>query len=365
MYRDIGHALWKRAVEVAAEDGQEPPQVKLPDWTWIVVLLNLLIFLPVFIVLDYSFKRVYPTLAIIEDENPPAYEPVPLDEEVTGVPKPTGPESVGAAAPSSQAVTSSVRRIHRVLKANGGFRGYARGLACFFAWHLMASVPTSIFMVSLGDFGGLLGSICAYLALVQFGTAWVHIVISKPSQLHFWSRLPPFRRTLDATWRPILLNTCATWLATWVPSVLARILDLRAPEWKAGEPTEIPQNHGAAWKTTVIILTYVLIAVFVTVPAQVVLVRVQASLLPEEDETIIPFDRSFQGKVEPAVVGGKGYVSVRDAWATFSTAAWRRLIILYVKTWFISTAVFFVLIGAVFVPQFVLIASKSKVSGDN
>lgn len=368
MYRDVAHTLWQRAVEVVAvEDGQEPPQVELPSWTWLVVVLNLLIFLPVIIVLDYSFKQVYPTLAILEDENPPAYEPVPLDDEAPGVPKPvgSGPEPAGDAPASNLAITSSIRRIHRVLKANGGFRGYARGIACFLAWHLMASIPTAIFTVSLGSVGSLVGSIVAYLALVQFGTAWVHIVISRPSQLHFWSRLPPFRRTLDATWRPILLNTGAAWLCRWVPAFLAQILNLSAPQWKVGEPTEIPENHGAAWKTLIIVLAYVVIAIFVAVPAQVVLVRVQASLLPEEDETIIPFDRSFQGTVEPAVVGGKGYVSVRDAWATFSTAAWRRLLILYVKTWAISTGVLVLLSVAIFVPQFIIIGSKSKVSGGN
>lgn len=368
MYRDIGHTLWQRAVEVVAvEDGQEPPQVKLPDWTWIVVLLNLIIFLPVLIVLDYSFKQVYPTLAIVEDENPPAYEPVPLDDEAPGAPKPvgSGPEPIGNTPASAQTITSSVRRIHRVLKANGGFRGYARGIACFLAWHLLATIPTVIFTFALGSVGSLVGSICAYLVLVQFGTAWVHIVISKPSQLHFWSRLPPFRRTLDATWRPILLNTGAAWMARWIPTFLAQILNLSAPKLKLGEPTEMPQNHGTVWKTLLIVLTYVVIAIFVAVPAQVVLVRVQASLLPEEDETIIPFDRSFQGTVEPAVVGGKGYVSVRDAWATFSTAAWRRLLILYVKTWAISTFVFFVLFAAVFVPQFIVIGNKSKASGGN
>lgn len=43
-------------------------------------------------------------------------------------------------------------------------------------------------------------------------------------------------------------------------------------------------------------------------------------MLPEEDESIVPFDRSFGGKVVPAILGGSGRLSIADAWRTFDRA---------------------------------------------
>ncbi|KAK8119471.1 uncharacterized protein PG998_004097 [Apiospora kogelbergensis] len=92
------------------------------------------------------------------------------------------------------------------------------------------------------------------------------------------------------------------------------------------------------WKGIVVMVVMLLLTVFLTIPAHVVLTRVQASLLPEHDETIIPFDRSFQGTLEPAIVGGHGFVSMKDAWNTFSRASWERLVKLYLKIFGVGIA---------------------------
>ena len=79
----------------------------------------------------------------------------------------------------------------------------------------------------------------------------------------------------------------------------------------------------------------------VVLPSEVALVRVQASLLSPEEQTIIPFDATFQGKVQAAVVDGKGFVSMRDALSTFSRASWVRLYKMYLKVFLISFVAFF------------------------
>jgi len=45
---------------------------------------------------------------------------------------------------------------------------------------------------------------------------------------------------------------------------------------------------------------------FLEVPTTVAYVRVTDSMLPGEHETIVPFDRSFGGKVTLAIIGGQG-----------------------------------------------------------
>jgi hypothetical protein len=69
---------------------------------------------------------------------------------------------------------------------------------------------------------------------------------------------------------------------------------------------------------------------------------VQASLLPGSEETIVPFDRTFGGKV---MVGGSGVVGMLDAWRSFGWSSRIRLLRVYAKLWAIQIAllVFFMI----------------------
>jgi len=87
----------------------------------------------------------------------------------------------------------------------------------------------------------------------------------------------------------------------------------------------------AALKVFSILALAVALFFLIVIPANVILTRVQASLLPEDEETIVPFDRSFGGKVVPEVVAGSGVVSILDAWKTFDWNARARLLKTYAK----------------------------------
>lgn len=296
---------------------------------------------------------------MVEDENPPAYEPVSLnddsasvaDEPVRGSSKPTGGQA--------RTVTSSLRAINRLLLANGGLRANFRGFFCALAQAFMTSVLMGFFTAAFGGLFTPVATLLAALALVQFSTAWVHIVISEPSRRHFWRRLPPFKRTFDATWKPVTLYWFASEVARWIPLLLVALMGLELPDLKLGDRTDVPKLGGAFFgKGAVVALVYLVCSIFLIIPANIILVRVQASLLPVDEDAIIPFDRSFEGKVEPAVVGGRGYVTMADAWATFSRAAWRRLLTLYVKIFLVCIAGF-LLVSALLLPEVIMIAKKS------
>lgn len=296
---------------------------------------------------------------MVEDENPPAYEPVSLnddsasvaDEPVRGSSKPTGGQA--------RTVTSSLRAVNRLLLANGGLRANFRGFFCALAQAFMTSILMGFFTAAFGGLFTPVATLLAALALVQFSTAWVHIVISEPSRRHFWRRLPPFKRTFDATWKPVTLYWFASEVARWIPLLLVALMGLELPDLKLGDRTDVPKLGGAFFgKGAVVALVYLVCSIFLIIPANIILVRVQASLLPVDEDAIIPFDRSFEGKVEPAVVGGRGYVTMADAWATFSRAAWRRLLTLYVKIFLVCIAGF-LLVSALLLPEVIMIAKKS------
>jgi hypothetical protein len=365
-YATIAAAVYKRAIVSNPNAGSpEGPVYELPSWTWLIWLLNFIIFLPLILFIEYTIRQIYPVLAIVENENPPAYEPVSLNDDSAslaednrnGMPKPAG-ASVPSGTYSSHTVTSSLRGCHRLLKASGGFRANFRGFFCLFAQSMMTYMLMGIFSSALGNGFSSVATLLASLSLVQFSAAWVHIVISAPSPLHFWRRLPPFKRTFEATWKPVTLYWAALEATRWFPLLTAALLGLEVKnDFSDDKPTEVSQGFG--WKVVTVAGVAIICSILFLIPAHVVLVRVQASILPEDTETIVPFDRSFEGTVEPAVVGGAGYVSMRNAWKTFSHSAWRRIVKLYIKIYAISLA-FGLFAGLLIGGQILLIISNSK-----
>jgi hypothetical protein len=86
------------------------------------------------------------------------------------------------------------------------------------------------------------------------------------------------------------------------------------------------------------IIAGILLGLFIMLPAYVTLVRVEASLLSPEVETIVPMDRTFGNRIP--YIGAKLHIS--DAWNSFTWEARRRLVKLYVKFFLVMCAVTFV-----------------------
>ncbi|RFU78759.1 ubiquitin conjugating enzyme [Trichoderma arundinaceum] len=314
-------------------EGGEPVEFHMPAWGWPLVLANAIILIPVSLLINYTLFYIYPVFTIIEDENPPAYEPVALPSNGDDFDEEAGSATNKPTDGAPRTVTSSLRSINRLLTSYGGFRANLRGFMCALVQSFLTGIVASIFSWGpVKPFAELLAS----LVMVQFATAWVHIVISQPSPRRFWRRLPPFKRAFDATWKAVVIYWAATQLHQWIPLLLSRLIGFDAPtlsNLKSGSASDALRDGDISYlfKATAFVLLSTVLYVVVIIPARVVLVRIQASLLPEDEDPIIPFDRSFDGKVEPAVVGGLGYATVADAWSTFSKAAWRRVVILYAK----------------------------------
>lgn len=307
---------------------------------------------------NYSLQHVFPTLAIVEDPSPPAYEPVSLNEDTQSLAEENGPLVDEAARGGSQArlITSSLRSTYRTLTAISGWRSMFRGLACYIALSFSTLFVYSILVSAWVP--ALIAAPLSAITLVQLYTGWTHIVISAPSSKTFWQRLPPFKKAFQATALPVVMYFFAAELASFVPKLLAGAMSMNLPNPKT--PGVVPEtDKNDIWKAVLVLLLSLSLHIFLVIPTQVILTRVQASLLPEDDDTIVPFDRSFQGKVEPAIVGGKGFVTVKDAWQSFSRASWVRLVKLYVKI-FAAGLVLGLVWVAVVVPEMILVLSHSK-----
>lgn len=160
-------------------------------------------------------------------------------------------------------------------------------------------------------------------------TALTHIIISAPRPANtphgrtFFSRLPSWRRNLVATYQPILFYWIAIHASLILPGLLAGLIGLSPYDDNSQLKEGISGSEVA--KLVCVLGVFVGLNLLLVVPAHVALVRVQATLLPHEEETIVPFDRTFGGSVEAEVINGRGFGSLRNALKTVSWESWVRL----------------------------------------
>jgi hypothetical protein len=248
-------------------------------------------------------------------------------------------------------VTASIRATHRLLRSVGGWLSYFRG----FGYAVAISVLTLVIVLPLQLLVGIRGAhLFALYVLTPWSVTWTHVVITPKSNASFFRRLVPFRRAYVATWFPTLLFWGASHLSTLIPSLLARAMGLELSNSLNYSP-----GPSEAAKSLCVLAVSVALQALLVVPAHTILVRVQASLLPADQDTIVPFDRSFGGLVEPEVVTGKGFASCTAAWQTISWASWLRIYLLRLKVFAMSTAMYVVIIATV-VLQVYLFSGKSE-----
>ncbi len=302
---------------------------------------------------------MYLTLAIIENPNPPAYEAL-APEDGGDAESATTLTADGPAPDRSKPITSSLRATNRLLRSIGGWRSNFRGFWCDFALGFATVICRGIFGAFTYPW---IGTLLASLALVQLSTAWVTIAISQPSPRPFWRRLPPLRRTFEATCFPVLTQWLALTITAFIPLGIARLI--RLDVWDPSNPSNPPTINGhSAWKGLIVFIVSMTLYVLLVIPSQVVLRRVQASLLPPDEDAIVSFDRSYDGTLEPALVGGKGFVTMKDAFRTFSRDSWIRLYKLYFKI-FLATLALYTFVSVVFLIEFFSVAAATPQDGPN
>jgi len=254
-----------------------------------------------------------------------------------------------------QPITSSFRQTIKHLQSKGGFRSRFRGFSIYIVMNMIINVVAQMFSSLIPFVGTFIAPIIASVACAQLSLAWTHIVISDPSPKPWFRRVPAIN-----TWKkvagPTAILAIAHQLAVIVPVYFAISLGFSSAERGFDNGFDGRHAINASMSLGLIILSLAF-SVFVVMPAQVVLTRVQASLLPDEAESIVPFDRSFNGKVIPAIIGGSGVIGMSDAWKSFDWNSRVRLVKAYVKVFamqFALALVFFVIAGA----QIALIIGK-------
>lgn len=291
--------------------------------------------------MGYTYGHLLPALVMIE--NPSATGTAHISSEDSGIPllesdeKPDDLVQQELLMIQSKPITSSSKSTLKHLRAKAGrlsrFRGFSILLACAtfngVLWQGLSRTKSNQVIQSAV-------TIASGILLSHINMAWTHAVISLPSRKSNWARILNFK-TCVRDFRQIVgltsLYAVVVGLCSLIPIGLLRAFDL-------GLPIDNPQLLAMMdletlevfmVKYSIVCFAGLVIFLAVSIPASITLQRVQASLLPEEDEPIVPFDRSFGGRVVPISKGGSGRVGMKDAWTTFGWKAMGWLMILYVK----------------------------------
>lgn len=269
--------------------------------------------------------EAYVPVDTIEPTNPPAYSEAPA-------PKTTDAEEDGdMLLVRNKPVTASIRATMLHLRVRAGYWSRFRGLSMFIVWNILSGTFVSTLGAAFGNrLGVAFAAIVVETMLSTLHMAWIHIVISEPNPKRWFQRIPSVK-----TW-PKIAPAVALWAtANQVVAILPMLVCGSFGSLKhMNNPDYTPDKkdlYAVGAQGVMGMFLTVLLFVLLQIPASVTMVRVAASMLPEEDETIVPFDRTFGGKTTPTILGGQGKIGLVEAWRSFAWASRVRLVKLIVK----------------------------------
>jgi hypothetical protein len=244
---------------------------------------------------------------------------------------------------SQKPITSSIRGTIRHLVANAGRFARFRGYRIHILHTLLAGIVTTFFSGALAGVPGqaVIGAGITGAALANIHAAWTHKVVGMPTEKSLWQRIPS-----KSHWKtlalPAAIASVMPYISIYLTCGVAMLLHLHKVETENIQ--SCAQWMGLVARFLAIFVFAITCTLFLCLPAMVTLIRIEASILPEDEDTIVPFDRTFGGKVVSQMMGGSGVVGFLDAWRSFNWEARRRLIKLFAKTFFIMMGVILVLV---------------------
>lgn len=329
----------------------------------LVILGTITLFLFSILVISYTYGQVVATLAAVEDPQPADYEPI--DDGNT---KDSGknPHENDLPLVPHVPITAKLRTATKHLKARGGKLAVFRGAGIYLVWLICRTFLTSLFFghgaspVRLG-----LAQIFAEVALANVETAWVHVVISEPTAKPWWRRVPGFK-----TWKAVAPAVAVKAIASKLSFILPMTLGVTFGVFRITDnsvatfPTDNPQGKGVVIGSLSMLVLSLALTFLIEIPATVTMVRVAASVLPADVQTIVPFDRTFNGKMLPSIVSGTTAISLLDAWKTFSWQSRVRYVKLMVKVLCLTTALVMGF-ASVIVAETIVFGVKAQAQGSH
>ncbi|KAJ0425966.1 hypothetical protein BJY00DRAFT_163190 [Aspergillus carlsbadensis] len=320
----IGGLLVRRGAELISEHLQTRQQPDLiHGWLGLViVILTGFVFAFMMFWVDYTCTHVIATLAAVEVSDSHSYIRLDsndspsnnLEEDTKPITSGLGSAIKHLRARGGGSIWSTFRAFRMYL----AYSGSSFGVGMLVAGLTSATIPASAVLTPT------ITHFVTGMLLATWHMAWVHLVIADKSPR------TPYRRKLGLKHWPRIAPAAALYNAL-------RYVSLSVPTYAArlAALTFLDTGRYTTGISTFILLGVLpaLLLLFVTLPARAVFTRVAASMLPEEDEPIIPFDRAFGGKVRAT-----GELGLMDAWTSFTWTARKRYFMVALKALGIEVA---------------------------
>lgn len=323
-------------------------EIQFPNWAVAVLVVIAVVFTVALSLVQYTYGNLIPALIMVEDPDAAQYDSLATSDPLLDLDnnkKPSGQTIEPEILAKPRPVTYNFRTTLAHLRARGGRYSRFRGIASAIASTIVIGHLTRLITVVF-PFTHLIAPVIASAIASHFLLLWTHIVISEPSQKRWYQRFAPLR-----TWKkiagPTALSMFVQQVAAFVPLILFFKINGELPKTQADwadmncHDRSMMMLKGFGVTALSFVLWFLL-----AIPAKVSLTRVQASLLSQEEEPIVPFDRFFGGKVVSAIVGGSGVLSMMDAWRTFNWNSRVRLVKAYLKVAAIQIALTLFFTGA-------------------
>lgn len=342
----------KRAVTI--QNGQEE-NIEVPIWGVVVGYLTLLAGSIAFSLVSYMLNEVITTLCMVESPmaaitvTPSTQEPSTKEGEKENLLE-TGPT---IALVNQKPITSSIRGTIRHLVENAGRGARFRGYRIHILYSVLSSIVITFFNGALAKVPGqaILSAAISGALLARVHAAWTHKVVGMPTEKSFCKRIPA-RSHWKTLAGPAAVASAMPYISLYLTTGVAMLLFNTMGDGKT--TTTCAQKMGAILRVLALAIFAITCTLFLCLPAMVTLARIEASILPEDEDTIVPFDRTFGGKVVSKMMGGTGVIGFLDAWRSFTWEARRRLIKLLVKNFFLVTGLLLIIFHVLALEAFVI-----------
>ncbi|KAK9358205.1 hypothetical protein V1504DRAFT_442315 [Lipomyces starkeyi] len=228
-------------------------------------------------------------------------------------------------------VTSSLRRTAAYLRHEAGPWSLFRGMSAYIA-KLAATVFYNLLCsLILPNILQPLRSLIIDLCVAPFSLVLTHIIITVPTKRTWFFRLRHTPLRLSLLTLPVLATEF----------IVHKFVDLLRSTLisKVAMPSMAQNGLPRFFGVLMLLLgiaVYLSLFLLVSVPATIVRIRVQASLLPDGEEPIVPFDRKRFGTISSLRDAMYGLVST---WKTFGSSDRKRYFKLIVKFYAIGAVV--------------------------
>ncbi|KAK5088676.1 hypothetical protein LTR05_002896 [Lithohypha guttulata] len=369
----LAHSFIRRGVNLVQRystmrQADDTPEVhQIPPFAALIFLLTCAFFFVLLAVLSYTAGHLILTLCMVESSSTTAYVPIESVEPVDDSPPAyqedgsLRQDDADVNLIKTQPITASLKETARHLRVRAGYLWVFRGFSAYVVWNFTRSIVVGMLSsASNSPFLTIIAAIIAEVALANIHMTWIHIIISEPSPKRWYQRIPtPYLRTWKKIAPAVAIWAVTSQVVTILPLLVTNsfgvLRHMNDPSYQPG----MKEAYAGAGQLFFAMLLTVLLFVLLDVPATVAMVRVAASMLPEEDETIVPFDRTFGGLTTPEIIGGQGKIGIVEAWRSFNWECRRRLLKTVVKvaalimaTWLLFSIVAMIEAHTLFGPAF-------------